>query len=91
MLCIARCQARPLRWSAKPLAQSIRPLSLSSTLSFRPTPRFRQEEQPAPPAAKEKVEPSEYGGTFYEKVGKPRIRNQVLVSRVTFPLSNSYL
>lgn len=90
MLCILRCQAlkRPLRWSAKPLAhwQSIRPLSQSSTLSLRPTLRFRQEE-PAP-SFKEKVEPVEYSDSFYEKVGKPRIRNQVLVSRVAllFPL-----
>ena len=83
MFCISRCQAlkRPLRWSAKPLAQSIRPISQSSTLSFRPTPRFRQE-QPAP-AFKDKVGPLEYGESFYEKVGKPRIRNQVLVSRVS--------
>ena len=90
MLCILRCQTlkRHLRWSAKPLAHwqsSIRPLSQSSTLSFRPTLRFRQDKL-APPL-KEKVEPVE---SFYEKVGKPQIRNQVLVSRVTllFPLSN---
>lgn len=90
MLCILRCQTlkRPLRWSAKPLAHwqsSIRPLSQSSTLSFRPTLRFRQDKL-APPL-KEKVEPVE---SFYEKVGKPQIRNQVLVSRVAllFPLSN---
>jgi rhomboid-like protein len=90
MLCILRCQAlkRPLRWSAKPLAhwQSIRPLSQSSTLSLRPTLCFRQEE-PAP-SLKEKVGPVEYGDSFYEKVGRPHIRNQVLVSPVTllFPL-----
>jgi hypothetical protein len=87
MLYISRCQAlkRPLRWPAKPLAQSIRPLSLSPSLSLRPTSRFRQEEQPA---FKEKVRRLEDGDSFYEKVGKPRIKNQVIVSRVTlsFPL-----
>ena len=89
MLCILRCQTlkRPLRWSNKPLAhwQSIRPLSQGSILSFRPTLRFRQDE-PAPSLKKEKVEPVD---SFYDKVGKPRIRNQVLVSRVNllFPLS----
>ena len=83
MLCISRCQAlkRPLKWFAKPLSQSIvRPLSQSSTLFLRPTTRFLREEQPAP-AFKEKVGPLEFSDTFYEKVGKPRIRNQVLVSR----------
>lgn len=91
MLCILRCHPlkRPLRWSAKPLAhwQSIRPLSQSSTLSLRPTLRFRQEEQA--PSLKEKVGPVQYSDSFYEKVGKPRIRNQVLVSRVTFIISSS--
>ena len=88
MLCILRCQAlkRPSRWSTKPLVQwqSFRPLSLSSTLSLQPTPRFRQEEPT--PLLKEKVGPVVYSDSFYEKVGKPRIRNQVLVSRVTLLL-----
>ena len=91
MLCVLRCRGlkRPLGWSAKPLAQwqSIRPLSQSSTLSLRPTLRFRQEEQ-LTTSLKEKVWPIKDSDSFYEKVGKPRIRNQVLVSRVTllFPL-----
>lgn len=93
MLYISRCQAlkRPLRWPAKPLAHSIRrPLSLSPSLSLRPTSRFRQEEQPE---LKEKVRPLENSDSFYEKMGKPGIKNQVIVSRVTlsFPPSNLYL
>jgi len=90
MLCISRRQAlkRPLGWSSKPLAQSIRPLSQTSTLRvfLRPTPCFRQE-VPAP-SFRDKVGPLEYSDSFYEKVGKPRIRNQIIVSRVTllFPL-----
>ena len=92
MLCILRCSALkgPFRWSAKPLArwQSIRPLSQSSTLSLRPTLRFRQEEQQES-SLKEKVGPVEYSDSFYEKVGKPRIRNQVLVSRATLLITSS--
>ena len=93
MLYISRCQAlkRTLRWPAKPLAHSIRrPLSLSPSLSLRPTSRFRQEEQPE---LKEKVRPLENSDSFYEKMGKPGIKNQVIVSRVTlsFPPSNLYL
>ena len=86
MLCISRCQAlkRPLRLSAKPLAQSIRPLSKSSILFLRPTRWLRQEEPT--PSLRAKVSPLEYSNSFYEKVGKPRIRNQVLVSRVTLLL-----
>lgn len=88
MLCISRCQPliRPLRWSAKPLAQSIRrPLSQSSTLFLRPTRFFRQEPTPS---FRDKVGPLEYSDSFNEKVVKPGIRNQVIVSRVTllFPL-----
>ena len=87
MFSISRCHAlkRPLRLSTKPLPQSlIRPLSQSSILSLRPTPRLRQEEQPAPTLKG----PLEYSDSFYERVGKPRIRNQVIVSRVAllFPL-----
>lgn len=80
MLWIPRCQA--LRWSTRPLAQRIRPLSQTFALraSLRPTPCLRQE-TPAPPF-RDKVGPLEYSDSFYEKVGKPRIRNQVLVSRV---------
>ena len=52
-------------------------------MSLRLTPRFRQEEQPAP-TFKEKVGPTDYGDSFYERVGKPGSRNQILVSRVTF-------
>ncbi|KAF8801330.1 hypothetical protein BYT27DRAFT_7198411 [Phlegmacium glaucopus] len=80
MLCISRCRTlkRPLGWSSRPLAQSIRPLSQTSTLRvfLRPTPCFRQE-VPAP-SFRDKVGPLEYSDSFYEKVGKPRIRNQVI-------------
>lgn len=89
MLWISRCRA--LRRSAKPVAQSIRPLSTTSTLRgfLRPTPCFRQEA----PSFRDKVGPLEHGGSFYQKVGKPRIRNQVIVGRVALsfsvPLNNS--
>ena len=89
MLYISRCQAlkRPLRWSAKPLAQSIRrPLSQSSILFLRPTPCFRQEEPT--PSLRDKVGPLENNDSFYNKVGKPGIRNQVIVSRVYFVISS---
>jgi hypothetical protein len=103
MLCILRYQTlkRPLRWSAKPLAQSIRPLSQRSIWFLRRASGFRQEEpvpsiqeetalsireEPAP-SIRDKVEPLDDSNSFYEK-GKPRIRKQVIVSRVTllFPL-----
>ena len=83
MLWISQCQAmrKPLRWFGKPLAQSIRPLSQTSTLRvfLRPTPCCRQE---VSPSFRDKVGPLEHGNSFYEKVGKPRIRNQVIVSPV---------
>ena len=90
MLYIPRCQAlkRPLRWSAKPLTQSIvrRPLSQSSILFLRRTPCFRQEEPT--PSFRDKVGPLEHKDSFYNKVGKPGIRNQVIVSRVYFVISS---
>jgi hypothetical protein len=89
MFYISRCQALkgPVRWSTRPLAQSIRPLSQTTTLRvfLRPTPCLRQE-VPVP-SFRDKVGPLEYSDSYYKKVGKPRISNQVFVSSCYF-LSN---
>ena len=72
----------PLRCSTRPSAHLIRPLSQYSALRvfLRPTPCLRQE-GPAP-SFRDKVGPLEYSDSFYKKVGKPRIRNQVIVSPI---------